>query len=860
MNDLFQNKLSEIISVALSQDQLNGVETILKMLCDAVDACGCILWESEPFSKFQNEPPIGNLYVFAKWFQIGEKEKIPLFRIPIQGSANGYALINHAKVDNKWIVNGVMSIRDAREKDAPTHKENYLVKKLNVTSICIVPICFDCENNKKNASLAIYRNEEINEFTDEEQKFIKTIAELVPQLYEAICDKVGKRLLEEANKILDRIDISDRTEDSNKPSAKVQIQLAKDSLTDFCKMVAENFQCVETSLFFDRSYKNFELTHSNQKKYKVGEKYSLFATNYQEWTEAKTEYSLKKEDGLTAWVLAEMKTKTIFNLATFHQDKKNELYVAEECWSDSLKFGSENFKRILREMLNLPSDSELKNDEDVPPLSFMAVPIFRDTKLLGVIRCCTAKDNPWIFPKRHSSILEKVAILISRFWSNFVLHLEEIEESESWKKLIQKINAQNNKIQGNIDRLDFNKDLVYKEILDITQKTFDKQDILDIRLYNNNKELYFAKTLGDSWEKQGSKIEREARKNKTFSKTDSKKIFAFDVIETGDVEFIKNVKEKYGKDTETFPDTQQIIIAPIGVAKENIGVLDIRRTTDNPFPSNAPIMAELIGRQLGLYLELWETEKQQRQVFEDTWHQLKGPVRYNFARATTLINHECFYDEPYEIDEDTAKEISDELFSFRGLARKSKKVLENAGMFAELATKGQLKQIIGGTKLTKDDLSKMCYEIAEDTKLMLDDYRNIRFYRHFETFKKLDNVTVKVKVDYLEQALNCLIDNAGKYSYTETSVQIYCGEEYQGKRYFYIAVENQGLEITASEIKKLLQRKTRGESAKFTTGEGSGIGLWITDNIMKAHGGKLTITPTNLSGKTVVKLLFPISN
>jgi signal transduction histidine kinase len=42
-----------------------------------------------------------------------------------------------------------------------------------------------------------------------------------------------------------------------------------------------------------------------------------------------------------------------------------------------------------------------------------------------------------------------------------------------------------------------------------------------------------------------------------------------------------------------------------------------------------------------------------------------------------------------------------------------------------------------------------------------------------------------------------------------------------------------------------------------TTGEGSGIGLWIVDHIMKAHEGELIVVPTTSDGITEVKLVFP---
>ena len=50
-------------------------------------------------------------------------------------------------------------------------------------------------------------------------------------------------------------------------------------------------------------------------------------------------------------------------------------------------------------------------------------------------------------------------------------------------------------------------------------------------------------------------------------------------------------------------------------------------------------------------------------------------------------------------------------------------------------------------------------------------------------------------------------------------------------------------------------------AAELTTGEGSGIGLWIVDRIMSALGGRLDIQPTQPDGLTSVRLEFnPITN
>lgn len=57
----------------------------------------------------------------------------------------------------------------------------------------------------------------------------------------------------------------------------------------------------------------------------------------------------------------------------------------------------------------------------------------------------------------------------------------------------------------------------------------------------------------------------------------------------------------------------------------------------------------------------------------------------------------------------------------------------------------------------------------------------------------------------------------------------------------------------------MLERRWRSQDAVLTTGEGSGIGLWLVDHIMKAHRGHLVIIPTRPDNVTEVKLVFPLS-
>ena len=185
-----------------------------------------------------------------------------------------------------------------------------------------------------------------------------------------------------------------------------------------------------------------------------------------------------------------------------------------------------------------------------------------------------------------------------------------------------------------------------------------------------------------------------------------------------------------------------------------IGVLDIRGTSDKPFPQHALRMAELLGRQLGLYLSLWKSEKQQRQAFEDLWHQLKSPARHTFKRADDLVRD---MNTKWNLsDNSSAENIEKALLKLRGVSRKAKRVAVNAGIFKELASEGRIK--IPPEKLIPlkgEEVHQMIIAAGVDTRLMLEEEEEVKFYSPKKGFTELDRHEVKVNFDLLEQAVNC---------------------------------------------------------------------------------------------------------
>jgi two-component system OmpR family sensor kinase len=158
--------------------------------------------------------------------------------------------------------------------------------------------------------------------------------------------------------------------------------------------------------------------------------------------------------------------------------------------------------------------------------------------------------------------------------------------------------------------------------------------------------------------------------------------------------------------------------------------------------------------------------------------------------------------------------------------------------------------------LLYEGVVRMLIEAAADNELLVSD-RRIGFRVDRRSLEVLSGRRVLVDHVLLEQVINNVLDNAGKYSFPDTQVRVYGGLSAKGR--VFVGVANKGLRLQQSELQFATQRGWRGDEAEWTTGEGSGLGLWIVDCVLRAHGNgaELVITPTNSVGLTDMKLILP---
>jgi len=95
---------------------------------------------------------------------------------------------------------------------------------------------------------------------------------------------------------------------------------------------------------------------------------------------------------------------------------------------------------------------------------------------------------------------------------------------------------------------------------------------------------------------------------------------------------------------------------------------------------------------------------------------------------------------------------------------------------------------------------------------------------------------VKVDVEKIRLAISNLIENAIKYTPAKGKINIVITTV---DNYVQIAVKDNGVGILKDQQDRIFTKFFRGENVMRMETEGTGLGLFITKNIIEAHGGKI---------------------
>ncbi|MEX2340879.1 MAG: ATP-binding protein [Candidatus Paceibacterota bacterium] len=139
-----------------------------------------------------------------------------------------------------------------------------------------------------------------------------------------------------------------------------------------------------------------------------------------------------------------------------------------------------------------------------------------------------------------------------------------------------------------------------------------------------------------------------------------------------------------------------------------------------------------------------------------------------------------------------------------------------------------------------DDLLQMTQALADKRKISLEN----------EISPALPTLHVNIK--RIGFAFQNLLDNAIRYTPEGGRVVLTAKQQNDS---VVITVSDTGIGISATDQKQLFKKFFRSESATKMSTDGSGLGLFITKNVVEEHGGTITMSSKEGAGTTFIVTL-----
>lgn len=227
-----------------------------------------------------------------------------------------------------------------------------------------------------------------------------------------------------------------------------------------------------------------------------------------------------------------------------------------------------------------------------------------------------------------------------------------------------------------------------------------------------------------------------------------------------------------------------------------------------------------LSEQLQFHENRFRQEKEQTRSFvTDISHQLKTPIA-GIKACVEILNQE-------DLNEQEQREF---------LAQCSRQIcgLENlVGALVNISRMetGMIQIVPKPADLLETLVSAVnrVYLRAEAKQIVLE----------FEESPDLDSIVICHDVKWICEAFINILENGIKYSPKGSKI---CIRMNRRTTFVRIEFEDFGIGIAKKDYHKIFQRFYRGEAKEVQKTEGSGIGLYLTREILKRHGGSVTVT------------------
>jgi PAS domain S-box-containing protein len=233
-------------------------------------------------------------------------------------------------------------------------------------------------------------------------------------------------------------------------------------------------------------------------------------------------------------------------------------------------------------------------------------------------------------------------------------------------------------------------------------------------------------------------------------------------------------------------------------------------------------------------IEYEELSKMKSDLLATVSHELRTPLATIKGYSTMILDYFA------KLTSDETKEY---LKSIDNSTDRLSKLVDN------LLETSRLEAGLLHLEKTSVSLPQLIERIAEEASIR-DNHRHI-----FRTkSKKLPRANIDAK--RIRQVLDNLIDNATKYAPADTEIEI--SAEQSGYE-LIISVTDKGPGIPAEELTNIFDRMYRIEQRVYSGADGMGLGLYICQRLVTAHGGRIWAESTVGKGSTI-KFTLPITS
>jgi two-component system sensor histidine kinase TctE len=258
---------------------------------------------------------------------------------------------------------------------------------------------------------------------------------------------------------------------------------------------------------------------------------------------------------------------------------------------------------------------------------------------------------------------------------------------------------------------------------------------------------------------------------------------------------------------------------------------DLSAIDENASPEEVRPLVNSLNRLFGLVNAQAES---QRRFVADAAHQLRTPLAGLQAQVEAWAQAANSASPPSA----TVRLPTEQVNKLRGATRRTSQLANQLLALSRADARGMQTQSM--QRVTLKNLCEHALEVHLDAATE----------KRIDLGLDAEPVEVMGHEWLLRELLSNLVDNAVKYTPSDGTITIRCGERPEG---IYLEVEDDGPGIAASECQRVLERFYRVQG---TQGEGNGLGLAIADEIARVHRSQLELKPGANGRGLTVSLVF----